>query len=413
MPARPHPIAPLPRELLERIPRALPLGCLLSHSDCLGYIPEIYDSAQEGFPFIYVNGEQFDFSAQVLAAGERLVETHYQLVHEFRVAALRGEEWRGAVVRALAQFDAHWTAYEQQYIAELIRIEDHAKTAIRSIIQAEEDLFQFENDQKLKGRIFLSGSDFDALRRHLCEKVSRLNAVANIDGKGRDDLTFEVLAAAENVLATVTDLQSRSVRVLAERIRESWENVREVLRFFGDNFEMVDPQLRNNAELVAALQQYEAYWEKGKRYFLEAQKESLIVALSTIVDAAKEKYPHFQELLEYSDPSVFWVIPSLIVLRALEGEDEGLAESFLASAGGNARHSDFLSLKANYESEKGSGCGFTLYNSLERVVMGVEEGGRRQVELAKRVKEVGVGLERVSPAEWNDMLGVLLLGQTQ
>ncbi len=78
--------------------------------------------------------------------------------------------------------------------------------------------------------------------------------MANIDGKGRDDLTFEVLAAAENVLATVTEFQSRSVRVLAEKIRESFENVREVLRFFGENFEMVDPQLKNNPELVLALQ---------------------------------------------------------------------------------------------------------------------------------------------------------------
>jgi len=31
---------------------------------------------------------------------------------------------------------------------------------------------------------------------------------------------------------------------------------------------MVDPQLKNNPELVAALQEYESYWEKGKRYFL-------------------------------------------------------------------------------------------------------------------------------------------------
>ena len=43
--------------------------------------------------------------------------------------------------------------------------------------------------------------------------------MANLDGKGRDDLSFEILAAAENVLATVTELQSRSVRALAERIR--------------------------------------------------------------------------------------------------------------------------------------------------------------------------------------------------
>jgi hypothetical protein len=52
--------------------------------------------------------------------------------------------------------------------------------------------------------------------------VGKLNAIANTDGKGRDDLTVEVLEAAENVLATVTERQARSVRVLAEKIRESF-----------------------------------------------------------------------------------------------------------------------------------------------------------------------------------------------
>jgi hypothetical protein len=31
-------------------------GSPLPYSGGLGYIPEIYDSAQEGFPFIFVNG---------------------------------------------------------------------------------------------------------------------------------------------------------------------------------------------------------------------------------------------------------------------------------------------------------------------------------------------------------------------
>lgn len=64
---------------------------------------------------------------------------------------------------------------------------------------------------------------------------------------------MEVLVAAEQVLMRVTENQALSVRMLAEKIRNSWENVREVLKFFGENFEMVDPQLRNNAELVTAL----------------------------------------------------------------------------------------------------------------------------------------------------------------
>jgi hypothetical protein len=60
------------------------------YAGSLGYIPEIYDSAQEDFPFIYVNGERYDFSTEVLILGDQLVESHCQVVHGLRVAVLRG-----------------------------------------------------------------------------------------------------------------------------------------------------------------------------------------------------------------------------------------------------------------------------------------------------------------------------------
>lgn len=78
----------------------------------LGYIPEIYDSAQEGFPFIYVNGEKYDFSPEVLMLGERLVESYYRLPQEFRVATLGGE-WLAGTRAALEEFDRSWATYEQ------------------------------------------------------------------------------------------------------------------------------------------------------------------------------------------------------------------------------------------------------------------------------------------------------------
>lgn len=92
----------------------------------------------------------------------------------------------------------------KKYITELIQIENHAKHAIKQYIQVEEELATFEVDQKQRGRIFLSGEYYDRLRTKLCGVISRLNSVANIEGKGRDDLGLEVLVAAEQVLTRVT-----------------------------------------------------------------------------------------------------------------------------------------------------------------------------------------------------------------
>ncbi len=110
----------------------------------------------------------------------------------------------------------------QKYIKELIYIEGHAKAIIRGFIEAEKNLGDCETEQKLQGKIFLSGNEYEQNRKKLCEAISRLNSVANIEGKGRDDLGIQVLLAAEQVLASVTEDQARSVRILAEKIRSSW-----------------------------------------------------------------------------------------------------------------------------------------------------------------------------------------------
>jgi hypothetical protein len=38
----------------------------------LCYLTEILDSAQEGFPYLWVNGEKYVFSSEVLDAGTKL-----------------------------------------------------------------------------------------------------------------------------------------------------------------------------------------------------------------------------------------------------------------------------------------------------------------------------------------------------
>jgi hypothetical protein len=47
------------------------------------------------------------------------------------------------------------------------------------------------------------------------------------------------------------------VRKLAEAIRKSFQGLRTLLRKYEENIEGVDPQLKNNADLVSALLEFE------------------------------------------------------------------------------------------------------------------------------------------------------------
>lgn len=66
------------------------------------------------------------------------------------------------------------------------------------------------------------GSEYDCLRGNLCTHISLLNSVANIEGKGRDDLQHTILVESELLLRSVSSAQSQAVRVVATKIKESF-----------------------------------------------------------------------------------------------------------------------------------------------------------------------------------------------
>jgi hypothetical protein len=80
--------------------------------------------------------------------------------------------------------------------------------------------------------------------------MCKINAVANTEGKGRDDLDSQILEEAEGIIRKVTEQQSQSIRLLAEKIRTVFQKFRMLLRKYENNIELVDPQLRNNPDLV-------------------------------------------------------------------------------------------------------------------------------------------------------------------
>ena len=106
-------------------------------------------------------------------------------------------------------------------------------------------------------------------------------------------------------------------------------NQRLLLRKYDDNIEVVDPQLKNNQDLVNAQLQYEKYWERGKQYFLNGKMCSQQIHFSSIQEGLAEKYKKFSELIDYRDTDIFVMIPMIMILKSCEGDDRGICEFFL------------------------------------------------------------------------------------
>ena len=81
---------------------------------------EILDSAQEGFPYLWVNGEKYVFSQDVLEAGRKLFSQfkmiqqiirniYERIMEEVNITV---QEVMDDMGKNLQEFDHTWVAYE-------------------------------------------------------------------------------------------------------------------------------------------------------------------------------------------------------------------------------------------------------------------------------------------------------------
>lgn len=163
----------------------------------------------------------------------------------------------------------------------------------------------------------------------MCSIIGKINSVGNLEGKGRDDLTHQTLIAAEHIIRSVSVDQSKAVRTIAENIRSSFQQIRDLLRKYEQNIEVVDPQLKNNADLVEMLVKYEQTWEKGLHYFLNQIKCKQLIHFSQICENAYAKYPTLQEQIDCREAAIFMTVPCLLTLNHLDHDDKNIFYSFL------------------------------------------------------------------------------------
>lgn len=175
-------------------------------------------------------------------------------------------------------------------------IEADARRFITSAVEIEKELRVMESKEKSKGRIYpLDSEEYNSMRKKLVKEIGQINSVANPEGTGRDDLSIDILVKAERLIRKVSMAESRAVRTLASKIKKSFIDLRKLFKKYEANIEVVDPQLRNNPDLVEALVNFESAWEKGQAYFLNDKKCFQLLLFSQRIEAICEKHDKFSE----------------------------------------------------------------------------------------------------------------------
>lgn len=84
-------------------------------------------------------------------------------------------------------------------------IETDARRFIVEAIDIEKRLTQFEEKEIKKGAIFFQNSkEYNDMRKTFIDKICEINTVANVSGKGRDDLKIDILIQCEEIQKRVS-----------------------------------------------------------------------------------------------------------------------------------------------------------------------------------------------------------------
>lgn len=148
------------RSYIERFSKAYKI---LYKNDNTVFLPEIFDSAQEGYSYLWVNGEKYVFSEDVLQSGKALKEAFCNFKQDmelfdtqFKYKIESNSQFREVkqnLNEYLEDFDKIWTTYEKNYILELMVIEADSRRYVQDAIDAEKELSLLENNTLDKSRL--------------------------------------------------------------------------------------------------------------------------------------------------------------------------------------------------------------------------------------------------------------------
>jgi len=406
-------IKPVNREYRKQF--AQPYRMLYKRYEDFCYLIEILDLAQERFPYIIINDEKYIFSPNVLRYGEQLINSFitlkdcilelYEMTCEDSENTMKKIKELKSCLRA---FDKSWTCFEKIYVLELILIDKDARRYVLQGIELDNKLRTYEISETLKGNIYVHSPTYNLLRKKFITLCGKINSIANYIGKGKDDLSVDILIAAEGISKTITDNKSRAVRKLANRIRETFMKLRKVFRNYAGSVELVDPELRNNQELVDVLVEFEKTWDKGKSYLVDPALSKMVISFSEHVEGLIEKYQEVKNKIESMDAEIFLIIPSLAILRSLDENNSIIYSLYYPEVENNEKEAkEFKELKEIYKDLRKNKNSYEVYNAIEQIILDNEIQSKVQDDVKKLlngIKKLAILLQRNKPLDWNSLM---------
>jgi len=379
---------------------------------------------------IWVNGDTFEFSPDVIRLARGLQSSWAEVgsllerwEQSLDASRRKFRPARSEMHMSMITLDRAWASFEHKYIAELIGIEEKARKYLVAAVDYEGKMSEIESMFERKKEGLYSCPAYTRVRQDFITCLARLNSVANIRRKGRDDMTDAVLVKAIAVLQqckTKKDPVSEVAINLASDVVESFDAIRHYVRQVGECLECVDPNLCKNAGLVARLVDWEESWEVGSQY---VQKEELLKSVCNLVakvQKAQHLVPALTAMCEDCDVELFLVLPRMVWLCYLAepNQHQGLVASLLPHRFEKGADTELFAFVESFQRVVGSiskvvGVEQAENTLVQRAVLGSSsvKAHMPRAEIENFMLELerwSMELQRKCPEDWNQCSSVLI-----
>eukprot|EP00931_Biecheleriopsis_adriatica_P039485 TRINITY_DN22580_c0_g1_i2.p1 TRINITY_DN22580_c0_g1~~TRINITY_DN22580_c0_g1_i2.p1 ORF type:complete len:346 (+),score=111.56 TRINITY_DN22580_c0_g1_i2:635-1672(+) len=227
--------------------------------------------------------------------------------------------------------DETWACFEKSYISALIQVEQAGRSPLVDAIEA------WKPERLEEGE---DGRADSAMLNTAMAAISKLNAIANVHGKGRSDFRGALLQEARDWLHSVkAALHAQGatrtlIRLIAGGVADAFDRMQEYLQRVEPRLAHLDPELARNTCLSEQLLNFEQSWDMGERYLANAGSFRSLCAMVARLEAFREESEALAEMMEENGPELFMVLPRLVWLSALlpAGDGRHVLEEMLPEA---------------------------------------------------------------------------------